>query len=43
MNKNKKMDIQHKTPIAYYGGKQNLLKELLPLLPEHKIYIEPYF
>ncbi len=32
-----------KTPISYYGGKQNMLKHLLPLIPEHKIYIEPYF
>ena len=32
-----------KTPISYYGGKQNMLKHILPLVPEHKIYIEPYF
>lgn len=32
-----------KTPISYYGGKQNMLKNILPLIPEHKIYIEPYF
>lgn len=32
-----------KTPISYYGGKQNLVKEILPLIPEHKIYIEPFF
>jgi DNA adenine methylase len=32
-----------KTPISYYGGKQNMLKHLLPLIPEHKTYIEPFF
>ena len=32
-----------KTPISYYGWKQNMLKHILPLVPEHKIYIEPYF
>lgn len=32
-----------KTPITYYGGKQALLKHLLPLVPEHKIYCEPFF
>ena len=32
-----------KTPITYYGGKQALLKYLLPLIPVHKIYCEPFF
>jgi DNA adenine methylase len=32
-----------KTPITYYGGKQALLKYLLPLIPDHKIYCEPFF
>ena len=32
-----------KPPIAYYGGKQNLVKTILPLIPEHKTYIEPFF
>jgi DNA adenine methylase len=32
-----------KTPIGYYGGKQNLVKEILPLLPAHKQYVEPFF
>ena len=32
-----------KTPISYYGGKQNLLKYIMPLIPEHKIYVEPFF
>lgn len=32
-----------KTPISYYGGKQSMLKEILPLIPEHRIYVEPFF
>ena len=32
-----------KTPISYYGGKQSLLKHILPLIPEHRIYVEPFF
>ena len=32
-----------RTPISYYGGKQNMLKYLLPLIPSHVCYIEPFF
>ena len=32
-----------KTPITYYGGKQMLLKHILPLIPPHKLYCEPFF
>lgn len=32
-----------KTPITYYGGKLNMLKEILPRIPEHKIYTEAFF
>ncbi len=32
-----------KTPISYYGGKQLMLNDILPLIPEHKIYVEPFF
>ena len=35
--------IPLKTPISYYGGKQSMLKEILPLIPAHKIYVEPFF
>lgn len=31
-----------KTCISYYGGKQNLISELLPLIPPHKQYVEPF-
>jgi DNA adenine methylase len=32
-----------KTPISYYGGKQTLSKLILPLIPEHNVYVEPFF
>lgn len=32
-----------KTPITYYGGKQTMLKHLLVMIPEHRIYCEPFF
>ena len=32
-----------KTPITYYGGKQRLCKQILNMMPTHKIYCEPYF
>lgn len=32
-----------KTPISYYGGKQSMLKHILPIIPEHTIYVEPFF
>lgn len=31
-----------RTPITYYGGKQKLVKELLPLIPKYQLYIEPF-
>jgi DNA adenine methylase len=31
------------TPLPYYGGKSMMLDEILPLIPMHKIYLEPYF
>jgi DNA adenine methylase len=36
------MKSQLKTPISYYGGKQNLLSVILPLFPNHKLYGEPF-
>lgn len=32
-----------KTPISYYGGKQRMTNIILPMIPKHKIYIEPFF
>jgi DNA adenine methylase len=31
-----------KTPLTYYGGKQQLSTTILKLIPEHKIYVEPF-
>lgn len=30
-----------KTPISYYGGKQTLLKHILPLIPKHILPLIP--
>lgn len=32
-----------RTPISYYGGKQSMLGKILPLIPDHKVYCEPFF
>ena len=32
-----------KTPITYYGGKQKMLGVILPMIPEHSVYVEPFF
>ena len=37
------MQQVHKTPISYYGGKQAMLSEILPRIPDHRIYIKPFF
>lgn len=31
-----------KTPITYYGGKQQLSKKIISLIPDHTQYIEPF-
>lgn len=32
-----------KPAISYYGGKQNLLnKHIMPMIPHHKIYVQPF-
>ena len=31
-----------KTPTTYYGGKQGVLKDILPLIPEHNTYAEAF-
>jgi DNA adenine methylase len=31
-----------KTPISYYGGKQKLVPTILPMLPAHNMYVEPF-
>jgi DNA adenine methylase len=36
------MGATMKTPLTYYGGKQQLSATILKLIPEHKIYVEPF-
>lgn len=31
-----------KTPITYYGGKQKLVPYILPRIPKHQLYAEPF-
>lgn len=33
---------KQKTPISYYGGKQKLCSTIVPLIPEHTLYCEPF-
>jgi len=37
------MQAKMRTPISYYGGKQMMLRHILPLIPAHTIYTEVYF
>ncbi len=32
-----------KPPLTYYGGKQQLSKTILSLIPKHSLYCEPFF
>ena len=34
--------VRLRTPVAYYGGKQMMLKHILPLIPKHEIYTESF-
>jgi DNA adenine methylase len=36
------MKFRLKTPITYYGGKQQLCQIILDLIPEHQLYCEPF-
>ncbi len=31
-----------KTPLTYYGGKQQLAPAIVSIIPAHKIYVEPF-
>jgi DNA adenine methylase len=31
-----------KTPIGYYGGKRQIATIILGLIPEHRVYCEPF-
>ncbi len=32
-----------KPPVSYYGGKQSIIRDILPLIPEHEVYTETFF
>lgn len=31
-----------RTPLTYYGGKQRLAGQIVPLMPQHRVYLEPF-
>lgn len=35
-------NIKLKTPLSYYGGKQKLCSVIIPLIPPHTLYCEPF-
>lgn len=35
--------VRLKTPVSYYGGKQLMLRHILPLIPNHHVYTEAFF
>lgn len=35
--------VQLNSPITYWGGKKLMVKHILPLIPEHITYTEPFF
>lgn len=32
-----------RSPVTYYGGKLSLIHRILPLIPKHKSFVEPFF
>lgn len=37
-----KTETNLRTPISYYGGKQQMLQHIMPLIPDHNLYCEPF-
>jgi DNA adenine methylase len=35
-------NVQMKTPVTYYGGKQNLAEKIVTMIPRHMLYAEPF-
>lgn len=35
--------FKKKTPISYYGGKQQMANKIAKAIPEHQLYCEPFF
>lgn len=36
------MSKRLRSPIVWFGGKGHIVNKLLPLIPSHKIYVEPF-
>jgi DNA adenine methylase len=36
------LDFPVRTPLTYYGGKQRLASQIVPLFPQHRVYLEPF-
>jgi DNA adenine methylase len=34
--------VSGRTPLTYYGGKQGLSRQIVPLIPDHRVYLEPF-
>ncbi len=32
-----------RSPLGWFGGKGNMMPKLLPLIPSHRVYVEPFF
>ena len=43
MEQELKTPVKLRTPVTYYGGKQRMLNEILPKIPVHACYVEPFF
>lgn len=39
----KRETIKLQAPLTYYGGKRRLVSQILPLIPKHNVYCEPFF
>jgi len=36
------MKLISRPPISYYGGKQRMAHNIVPLIPQHTVYVEPF-
>jgi DNA adenine methylase len=43
VNQKTKSRVNINSPITYYGGKKSMLGDILPLIPKHITYVEPFF
>lgn len=42
INKRMSEKLLLRTPVTYYGGKQNMVKHIIPFIPDHNLYCEPF-